>query len=285
MNSIEEAVKKLLSSSGSGKTQSVGTASTYHGFEDRNLVSDSTGRVMCHIDQARLRGLGFLTPDAADGVLVEQYRVLKRPLIVNAFNKGPDRVENSNSIMVTSSLEGEGKTYTSFNLAISMAMERDYTVLLIDSDVIKASLSSLLGLRENLGLIDLLLNPDMELSDVIVSTDIPRLKILPAGKPNIHSTELLASEQMSRLSRELSNRYSDRIILYDAPPLLATSQAKVLLSLAGQVLLVVEAGGTPQDLVLESASQLDNDKIVGVVLNKSRSTNAGYYGGYYGSTR
>ena len=285
MNSIEEAVKKLLAGSAADKKETVRSPASFHGFEDQSQVTDSSGRTVCHIDQARLRGLGFLTPDTTDGTLVEQYRVLKRPLIVNAFNKGFDKVENSNSVMVTSSLEGEGKTYTSFNLAISMAMERDYTVLLIDSDVIKASLSNLLGLSENLGLIDLLLNPDMELSDIIVSTDIPRLKILPAGKPNVHSTELLASEQMSRLSRELSNRYSDRIILYDAPPLLATSQAKVLLSLAGQILLVVEAGGTPQDLVLESASQLDNDKIVGVVLNKSRSTSAGYYGGYYGSTR
>jgi len=151
--------------------------------------------------------------------------------------------------------------------------------------VIKASLSRMLGLEGNLGLVDLLVNPELELSDLIVSTDIPRLKILPAGRPNVHSTELLASDNMKALAKELAAQYSDRVLLYDAPPLLATSQAKVLTNLMGQILLVVEVGKTPQELVVESATQLDKNKIIGVVLNKSRRFSRSYYGGYYGLSR
>lgn len=238
----------------------------------------------CHIAAAKLKEFGFLTPDSPDQKLAEQYRALKRPVLMNAFSNGPDKVAYSNSVMVTSAVEGEGKTYTAFNVAISMSMERNTTVLLIDSDVIKGSLSRLLGLENSPGLIDLLSEPDLNIADVIVTTDIPRLKVLPAGKPNVHSTELLASADMKRIASELSGRYPDRIIVFDAPPLLATSQAKVLTHFAGQILLVVEAGATPQELVKESVSQLDPNKIIGVVLNKSRTSPEGYYGGYYGSS-
>lgn len=285
MNSIEKAVKRLMSGSGSDRSLSVGQQLPA-GSRDRNLDTPiDTEKTICHIDTVRLAKHGYLTPDSTNDVLAEQYRNLKRPLLTNAFNEGPDRISLGNSIMITSAIEGEGKTYTSFNLAISMSMERNSTVLLIDSDVIKASLSRLLGLEGNLGLIDLLVNPELELSDLIVSTDIPRLKVLPAGRPNVHSTELLASEQMKNLAKELSLQYSDRVILYDAPPLLATSQAKVLTNMAGQILLVVEVGKTPQELVEESAAQLDKNKIVGVVLNKSRRISSGYYGGYYGPSK
>ena len=285
MNSIEEAVKRLMSGS-SAKDKAVDGSSSavpHNEFGGKD-AQGSSDKLVCKINTIKLKKLGFLTPASVDGVEAEQYRVLKRPLLVNAFNESPDKVERSNSIMITSSLEGEGKTFTAVNLAISMAMERDYTVLLIDSDVIKASLSKLFGLQEKMGLVDLLTNPELELSDVIVSTDIPRLKILPAGRPNVHSTELMASEQMKQIASELSKRYSNRVILYDAPPLLATSQARVLLNLAGQILLVVEAGKTPKDLVQESAAQLDENKVIGIVLNKSRIANKGYYGGYYGSS-
>ena len=204
---------------------------------------------------------------------------------MNAFKTELDQVEFRNAVMITSAIAGEGKTYTSMNLGLSMAMERNNTVLLIDSDVVKGSLSKLLGLDGSLGLVDLLLNPKLSLEDVIVSTDIARLKILPAGRPNPQSTELLASERMTNLAKDLSVRYSDRIVLYDAPPLLATSQAKVLTNLVGQILLVVEAGQTPRDLVKESVTMLDKNKIIGVVLNKNKiSANKAYYGGYYGAS-
>ncbi|MGD8569420.1 MAG: XrtA-associated tyrosine autokinase [Gammaproteobacteria bacterium] len=280
MNSIEKAVKRLMVGSGNAEPKSVGEVSPVTDYKSQAAAEN----VGCRIDVARLKEYGFLTPDTVDQKLAEQYRVLKRPLLLNAFNTGPDKVDYSNSLMITSAIEGEGKTYTAFNLAISMSMERNTTVLLVDSDVIKCSLSKLLGMENNPGLVDLLSNPEMSLADVIVTTDIPRLKVLPAGRPDVHSTELLASADMKRIADELSARYPDRIILFDAPPLLATSQAKVITHIAGQILLVVEAGATPQELVKESVSQLDSNKIIGVVLNKSRTSSAGYYGGYYGDS-
>ena len=285
MTSIEKAVKKLISGGNDGAELKVGKSSQRHYDSYNTAISTDDSQVVCHIDTLKLKNNGYLTPDSTDEVQAEQYRILKRPLLTNAFNEGPDKVPLGNSIMVTSAIEGEGKTYSSFNLAISMAMERNTTVLLIDSDVIKASLSRLLGLEGNLGLIDLLVNPELNLSDLIVPTDIPRLKILPAGRPNVHSTELLASEHMKALAKELSSQYADRVILFDAPPLLATSQAKIVTNLVGQILLVVEVGNTPQELVVECASQLDKNKIVGVLLNKSRRISHGYYGGYYGPSR
>ncbi|MCI0505896.1 MAG: XrtA-associated tyrosine autokinase [Gammaproteobacteria bacterium] len=285
MNSIEKAVKRLMSGSNpDNKNNIVGEAASM-GHVVSYDPQPSGDKVVCHIDVEKLKQNGYLLPDNAEGGLAEQYRVLKRPILMNAFKKELDQIEFRNAVMVTSAVQGEGKTYTSINLALSMAMERNNTVLLIDSDVVKGSLSKLLGLDGSLGLVDLLLNPKLDPADVIISTDIPRLKILPAGRPNPHSTELLASERMMFIAQELSARYPDRIVLYDAPPLLATSQAKVLSGLAGQILLVVEAGQTPRDLVKESVAQLDKNKIIGVVLNKNKiSANKAYYGGYYGAS-
>ena len=285
MNSIEKAVKRLMSGSAPDRqNNAIGEAAplAHAASYDTQLMGD---KVVCRIDVEKLKQNGFLLPDNAEGGLSEQYRVLKRPVLMNAFKKELDQVEFRNAVMITSAIQGEGKTYTSMNLALSMAMERNSTVLLIDSDVVKGSLSKLLGLDGSLGLVDLLLNPKLDPADVIITTDIPRLKVLPAGRPDPHSTELLASERMMHIAQELSARYPDRVVLYDAPPLLATSQAKVLTHLVGQVLLVVEAGQTPRELVKESVALLDKNKIIGVVLNKNKiSANKTYYGGYYGAS-
>ena len=228
---------------------------------------------------------GFLTPNSERNATAEEYRSLKRPILMNAFGKGAVPVERGNLLMVVSSLPGEGKTFTSFNLAMSMAMERDKTVLLIDSDVIKQSLTKLLGLEGKPGLMDALQDNGVSLSDVIIRTDLPNLNIIPAGQAHLNSTELLASEEMDRITADLSSRYPDRIVVFDAPPILATTEATVLAHLVGQILLVVEAGKTLQNVGQDSIAHLDQEKVIGLVLNKSRrSFRSEYYGnyGYYG---
>ena len=111
------------------------------------------------------------------------------------------------------------------------------------------------------------------------------LKVLPAGRSHPHSTELLASENMNRIANELSVRYSDRIVIFDAPPLLAASEASVISHLVGQILVVVESAATPQGLVKEAVSRLSSKKVIGMVLNKSRrSDEPEYYGAYYGAS-
>ncbi|MBL1275793.1 MAG: tyrosine-protein kinase family protein [Ectothiorhodospiraceae bacterium] len=240
-------------------------------------------RPVCHLDLAELEKQGFLTPSIARSKVAEEYRMLKRPLLMNAQGKGGDSGKWANLIMIASSLPGEGKTFTTLNLALSIAMERDTTVLVIDSDVVKPSLTQLLGLQNEPGLIDVLLDDNVELGDVIISTDMPKLSVMPAGKIHSNSTELLASEKMERIAGELSNRYSDRIVLFDAPPLMATTEASVLAHNMGQILMVVETGKTPQHVVQEAIAKIDERKVIGMLLNKSRgSLSNDYYGSYYG---
>lgn len=221
-----------------------------------------------HIDLSGLKDQGMLIPDRGAHNLAEEYRMIKRPLLRNAFGRGAAPVPHGNLVMIVSALSGEGKTFTALNLAMSIAMERDTTALLVDSDVIKPSLSASLGLGDHLGLTDLLQDDSLNMGQTIVNTNVPKLKVLPAGRTNVHSTELLASRRMERLAEELSARYSDRIVLFDSPPLLVTSQACVLSQQMGQILIVVEAGRTSQSAVKEALGMLDTDKVIGMVLNK-----------------
>ncbi|MGI9305362.1 MAG: XrtA-associated tyrosine autokinase [Gammaproteobacteria bacterium] len=214
-----------------------------------------------------------------------EYRQIKRPLLDNALNKGPVRIENGNVIMVTSSVPGEGKTFTAINLALSMALEQDSTVLLVDADVTKRDTSNLLNVDNAPGLMDVLLpDSDVALEDVLLRTDNLNLVILPAGQRHSNAAELLASRQMELVVRELAARYPDRIILLDSPPLLAGSEARILNRFVGQVVMVVAAVHTLQQVFHEATAQLDPDKPTGVVLNKSqRFLNSDYYYGYYGN--
>ncbi|MEW8625650.1 MAG: XrtA-associated tyrosine autokinase [Candidatus Thiodiazotropha sp.] len=234
------------------------------------------------LDYEALSSNGFIVPHSGNKQLSEEYRIIKRPLIRNALGKGAAPITHGNLVSIASSLPSEGKTFTAMNLALSIATELDTTVLLIDGDVLKYSLSRLLGIENEPGLIDLLSNKECNVSDVIIHTQIPRLKLIAAGHRSEKSTELLASKEMERLLDELSNRYSDRIIIFDSSPILATSEAAVLNQHMGQILLVVEAGETPVDAIKDSLSRLDQEKAIGLVLNKSREDKgSNYYGTYY----
>ncbi|MHB1052254.1 MAG: XrtA-associated tyrosine autokinase [Thiobacillus sp.] len=236
------------------------------------------------INLARLHRMGVVSPDAEKSQIAEEFRIIKRPLIANAFGQGTARVKNGNLIMITSSLPGEGKSFCALNLAISMAMEMDRTVLLIDADVAKPSIPEYLGIQADKGLLDVLQDKDLKLSDVMIRTDIAKLTILPAGRTYKRATELLASAAMTRLIEDIGNRYPDRIILFDSPPLLATSESSVLATHMGQIVMVVEAEKTSQDAVREALSHIQSCEVVSMLLNKATPTpGADYYYGYYGS--
>jgi exopolysaccharide/PEP-CTERM locus tyrosine autokinase len=223
---------------------------------------------------------GRLGPELSD-----EYRRIKRPLLSNAFGKSASLVDHGNLILVTSSVTGEGKTTTSVNLAMSIAQERDHTVLLVDCDVDKQGVSRMLGVSSMPGLIDVLKDDYFTVGDALLRTDVPELSVLAAGKQHEYVTELLASQRMSNLVEEMSSRYDDRVIIFDAPPLLPTPQTQVLASLVGQIVFVIEAGQTPQSAVEEALDMIRGDKPIGLVLNKSVGTfgRSGYYYGYYGS--
>ncbi|MCU7935521.1 MAG: XrtA-associated tyrosine autokinase [Candidatus Thiodiazotropha sp. (ex Dulcina madagascariensis)] len=254
------------------------------GGEGVTAIEDSAERApkKIQLDYESLAKVGYIVPDSGNKQLSEEYRIIKRPLIMNALGKGAAPIEHGNLISISSSLPAEGKTFTALNLALSMATELDSTVLLIDGDVLKSSMSKLLGIERERGLIDLLEDRRCKVSDVIIHTQIPRLKVISAGNRSEKSTELLASKEMERLLNELAERYRDRIIIFDSPPVLATSEAVVLNLHMGQILLVVEAGQTPVDAIKDALSRLDDEKAIGLVLNKSREgTSKNYYGTYY----
>ncbi len=226
-----------------------------------------------------LHNNGFIRLDASHNRIAEEYRSIKRPLVVNALGDRKKDIKNSNLILVTSSIPGEGKTFTSINLAFSIAAELDKKVLLIDADVAKPSISRVLGFESKVGLIDFLETDEMTLSDIILETEVSGLRIIPAGKSHKFSTELLASNKMVTLSEELSERYSDRIVIFDSPPLLATTQAEVLASQMGQIVLVIAAETTPQNYVMESVKKLQNcSDVVLTLLNKAQRNLNTYYG-------
>ncbi|MEW8027231.1 MAG: XrtA-associated tyrosine autokinase [Candidatus Thiodiazotropha sp.] len=235
-----------------------------------------------HLDYESLSRVGYIVPHSGNKQLSEEYRIIKRPVIMNALGKGAAPIEHGNLISISSSLPSEGKTFTAMNLALSISTELDSTVLLIDGDVLRCSLSTLLGIEKEKGLIDLLEDKSCTVGDVILETQIPRLKVISAGKRSEKSTELLASKEMEEFLNEVAVRYQDRIIIFDSPPMLSTSESIVLNQHMGQILIVVEAGGTPVEAIKDTLSRLDSDKAIGLVLNKSRETKGdNYYGTYY----
>ncbi len=202
---------------------------------------------------------------------------------MNATGKGAAPIRNGNLIMVTSALPGEGKSFTAVNLAMSIAMELDHTVLLVDADVARPTVPKLLGLPATRGLLDVLVDESVELSQVMLKTDVEKLSVLLSGTKHPRATELLASEAMNQLLDDLASRYSDRIIIFDSPPLLVTTEARVLASHIGQVVVVVEAQRTGHAAVKQALAAIDACPVKLMMLNKGRSSSkGGSYGYGYG---
>lgn len=235
------------------------------------------------IDLERLKELGILTPNSARSRIQEEFRVIKRGILQHAFDRSARNPGMPNNlVMVTSAKQNEGKTFTAVNLAISVALERDYTVLLVDGDFARPSVLNTLGLESTKGMIDILEDPSIDMADVMIRTNIDKLSVLPAGSLHNLSTELLASHQMSKLVTDIAQRYHDRIVIFDAPPILATSEPCALAMHVGQVIMVVEAEKTPKSAVKEALSMIDTGARIGVVLNRcsSRARQA-QFGSYY----
>ena len=233
------------------------------------------------IDHQALRAAGLLPPENQDKALAQQYRRIKRPLIGHALGRGTARLDHGNLIMLASAMPGEGKTFMSLNLALSMTFEEDIRVLLVDADVAKPHISKLLGVENEPGLLDVLRDPKLDIESLILKTSIPGLSVLPAGKQSENATELLASARMQQLFSQMSERDPFRIVLFDSPPLLLTTESMALANVPGQIVVVVCAEKTPQKTILEALTQLGHDKPVSLVLNQSvRKAHSGYYSYY-----
>jgi protein-tyrosine kinase len=291
MTRLEEALKKLQAAR-AGQAAQPAPAATSLRASGRSAIPIARKKKVTvegekhHIEQAELIAAGLLAPLDHAAPVADEFRRIKRPLIVNALEGARDPSSHANVIMIASALPSAGKTFCSVNLAASISLERDLNVVLVDADVAKPHISREFGLADMPGLIDLLVDDKHDVGDVLVRTDLNDIQVLPAGARHPQATELLASDRMSVVVHELATRYPDRLILLDSPPLLATSEAQVLASHVGQIALVVEAGVTTHQQLKQIVDALDPAKAINIILNKSRhwGKNASYGGdyGYYG---
>lgn len=237
------------------------------------------------IDQHALRAAGMLPPAHQEHELAQEYRRIKRPLINSALGRGVAPLAHGNLIMVTSAVPAEGKTFMSLNLAFSMRLEEDVTVLLVDGDVVNPRISQILGVENEQGLLDLIKDPGLAIGSAILPTDVPGLSFLPAGRQDANATELLASARMQAVMSQLGSADPARLVLFDSAPLLVTTESQALAHSAGQVLVVVRADQTQQHVLLDALDTLDEGKPVSLVLNQSLRPSSGYYYQYGGSAR
>lgn len=248
----------------------------------RATVSRPELQTSVTLNLERLRDTGYLVPDQVRSEMAEQFRHLKRPLLKNARVEAGAQGHRGSLIMITSAMPGEGKTFCSVNLAMSMAMEIDTAVILVDADVVRPSVFSRLGIdAKPVGLLDLLNSEELMLEDALVATNVPKLSLMAAGARSDRSTELLASTAMDRLLARLANEYADHVVIFDAPPLLLTTESSVLASKVGQVLVIVEASKTPRDSIRQAFAAVRNCPVVMSVLNKGDDPGDGRRYGYY----
>lgn len=260
MSRIEEALEK---------------AAQLRGNPEMNMLADSTGDLPGkHIPPPLIEGKGLkvrnkllVTVSDPHTPVAEEYRKLKS-VLVKLTRDGSQK----NMLMVTSSITSEGKSLTSLNLALAMAKEFDHTVLLIDADLRKPSIHSYLGLEETVGLTECL-QDGLDVKDALIKTGIGRLSILPAGRKVRNPAEIFSSQKSRDFFLSIKNRYRDRYIIIDSPPVLPFSETRSLSSYVDGVVLVVKEGGVPLRNVAETVECLKGSNILGMVYNEAEQEN------------
>jgi exopolysaccharide/PEP-CTERM locus tyrosine autokinase len=231
------------------------------------------------IDREELREAGFILPDAPVSALAEEFRIVKRQLLLGAMG---GEIENGRMILVCSAQPNEGKTFCAVNLALSLANERDTEVLLIDADFAKPEILSTLGLEAGPGIMDAIADPAIDVESCVIRTDLPGLSVLPAGRQNNEATEMLASDRGRAVLEQLAAKPS-RILILDSAPALAASSASVLAFHAGQALMVVRADQTSEAELREAITLLGGCGHIRLLLNGVEFAASGRrFGSYYG---
>jgi protein-tyrosine kinase len=285
MSLVEQAIARLKNQrSGAQGSPKSGSSSKSRVPSDVSEWEDSKAANRLAIDVNALRAGGYLPEASKDRQFADHYRRIKRPLIEKALS-GNDGGGEPRVIIITSAVPGDGKTFTSINLALSMALERDVSILLIDSDVSKHHLTDIFGLRQRKGLLDALTDESMDPEGLVVPTSSRGFSILPAGTRVDGTAELVSSNRMRDIVTTLCARNPRRILLLDSPPLLITNEGRALVKIAGQVVLVVRAGETPRHAVEAAIGMFDEKQAGGLILNQIKvGLTEGYYGyGAYGT--
>ena len=236
------------------------------------------------IDRERLAARGMVVPGAPVTGIAEEYRIVKREIIRNfAGTANRPVVPRGHRVLIASANPGEGKTFTAVNLALSLAVEADHDVLLIDADIAKPSVLEALGLENGPGLMDALADPHLALGDCLIQTDIPGLKVMPAGTQHMNDTELLASARTETLLAQLEAGAPGRIVILDSPPVLAASPAAVLAGHVGQLIMVVRADQTLESSLRDAVGLMGACPHIQLLLNGVKFSPGGRrFGTYYG---
>ncbi len=237
-------------------------------------------------DWRRLRKLGLLTPDTRRTRLAEEVRLIKRQLL-RALGQAPSReaggpATSGQVVVVTSSRPDEGKTFTTINLGLSLAIDEGIPVTLVDGDPLRPSISVAFQAPRSPGLTDLLLDEKLDPGEALQhAADLP-LALLSDGRPVPSATELFGGRGMIRLLQKLTQVGDGGLVLIDTPPLLSSTETLVLAPHADAVLFVVEAGRTSPEAVTAALELLPSRNNVSLILNKC-STAAGLeqFGSYY----
>lgn len=209
----------------------------------------------------------------------EEFRVAQVQILRTAF--APENAgAGTNLVMITSARPGEGKSFSSLNLATSIARQRDREVVLVDVDAKQDSIGSLLGLSNMPGILDLAGEPGADAEQYLVRTCFPKLSILPIGPHIERSAELFATRAMARLIRELGRRYADRVVILDAPPCLSSSDPSTMAPIVGQIVMVVEAGRTQRPEIESSLDLIQACPHITLLLNKVQISTKHSFGSY-----
>lgn len=234
------------------------------------------------VDRVALARSGVSMASSSRTRTSEEFRIIKRQVVLNARpnSNGQAGHRSGRVIMVTSTKPEEGKTFTAVNLALSLASEQDIRVLLVDVDIHRKSLTKMFGTSDEIGWVDLLSNSTVEFSQALLRTDIPNLSLLTAGRAEEELPELLSSKRTAALLSEMAERYSDRFIVFDAPPCLASSEPSILANLVGQTIFVVEAHKTEREEIDAALRLISGCKNISLLLNKADTRNLEEFGSY-----
>lgn len=284
MSAVERALQKLRAAAGGDAAAPPARRPIAQVAVDddaaRRPASGKAPRKTINFDIDILRDSWLYSPE--NQALADQYRVIKRPLLAKA-SAADGGSELGNIVAVTSALAGEGKTFTSVNLALSIAAEKDWRVVLIDADCKSPQLSRLLGAEKEQGLLDVLKAPAAHIEDARMDTSIPGLSVIPLGTRDDHAAELFSSARMASVCAELAGMDSRRIVIFDTSPLLLTTESSVIAGHCGQIVIVVKAGSTEQQAVVNAVQKIDASKTVGLVLNCASETGDSLHYGSYGA--
>jgi Mrp family chromosome partitioning ATPase len=236
------------------------------------------------IDREHLREQGLIVPEGAVSTLLEEFRIVKRQLLVQARDlRRQGAGAAAQRILISSPHPGEGKTYCALNLALSIAAEKESEVLLVDADFAKPSILSALGLPGGPGLMDALMDETIDPAACVLGTDIPGLWVMPAGDATINDSEYLSSSRTAKVLERLTENAPRRMVIFDSPPALAASPAAELAKYVGQTVVIVRADRTGQGALEDAISLLNACPNVQLLLNDAQFSPSGRrFGSYYG---